>query len=142
MHAFTRIGEGNMAIVGTGPLREELRNRPRVKLCGPVPQAQIAEWMSAADYVCQPTDGEAFGQAILEAMACERSVLATTRGGPPEFVPPEAGVLVDPTEEGEIERGLRELARLPTPNPAAREAAAAHDVRVQAARIAEILRGA
>jgi len=75
-------------------------------------------------------------------MACARSVLATTRGGPPEFVPPEAGVLVDPTEQGEIERGLREVARLPVPNPAAREAAAKHDVRVQAARIAEILEGA
>ena len=142
VHAFTRIGEGSLAIVGAGPLRDELRNRPRVKLCGPVPHAHVAEWMCAADYVCQPTDGEAFGQAILEAMACERSVLATTRGGPPEFVPPEAGVLVDPTVEGEIERGLRELARLPTPNPAAREAAATHDVRVQAARIAEILRSA
>jgi hypothetical protein len=57
-------------------------------------------------------------------------------------VAPEAGVLVDPTEEGEIERGLRALAGYPTPNPAAREAASAHDVRVQAARIAEILRSA
>ena len=142
VHAFTRIGEGSLAIVGAGPLRDELRDRPRVKLCGPVPHAQIAEWMSAADYVCQPTDGEAFGQALLEAMACERSVLATTRGGPPEFVPVEAGVLVDPTEEGEIERGLREISRLPVPNPAAREAAAKHDVRVQAARIAAILRDA
>ena len=92
-------------------------------LAGPLPHAQIADWMAACDYLCQPTDGEAFGQAILEAMACERSVLATTRGGPPEFVPAEAGVLVDPTEEGEIERGLREVARLPIPNPAAREAA-------------------
>ena len=142
VHAFTRIGEGSLAIVGTGPLRDELWDRPRVKLCGPVPHAQIAEWISAADYVCQPTDGEAFGQAVLEAMACERSVLATTRGGPPEFVPAAAGVLVDPTEEGEIERGLRQLAAYPTPNPAAREAASAHDVRVQARRIAEILRSA
>jgi glycosyltransferase involved in cell wall biosynthesis len=142
VHAFTRIGEGSLAIVGAGPLRDALRDRPGVKLCGPVPHAQIAEWMAAADYVCQPTDGEAFGQALLEAMACERSVLATTRGGPPEFVPAEAGVLVDPTSKGEIERGLRELARLPVPNPAAREAAGRHDVRVQAERIAEILRSA
>jgi glycosyltransferase involved in cell wall biosynthesis len=142
VQAFTRIGEGSLAIVGAGPLRNELRDRPRVKVWGPVPHAQIAEWMAAADYLCQPTDGEAFGQAILEAMACERSVLATTRGGPPEFVPPEAGVLVDPTVDGEIDRGLRELARLPSPNPAARKAAEAHDVRVQAKRIAEILRGA
>ena len=142
VHAFTRLGEGSLAILGTGPLRDKLRDRPRVKLWPPVPHAQVAEWIAAADYVCQPTDGEAFGQAILEAMACERSVLATTRGGPPEFVPPEAGVLVDPTEEGEIERGLRALARLPSPNPSARVAAAEHDVRVQAERIAEILRGA
>ena len=42
----------------------------------------------------------------------------------------------------DVDRGLREVARLPSPNPAAREAAAAHDVRVQAARIAEILRDA
>jgi glycosyltransferase involved in cell wall biosynthesis len=142
VHAFTRIGEGSLAIVGAGPLRDELWDRPGVKLCGPVPHAQVAEWMQAADYLCQPTDGEAFGQAVLEAMACERSVLATTRGGPPEFVPPEAGVLVDPTEDGEIERGLREVARLPSPNPAARAAAEKHDVRVQAQRIAEILRSA
>ena len=140
--AFHRLGEGSMAIVGNGPLRDQLRNRPGVRLAGQLPHDQIPDWMAACDYLCQPTDGEAFGQAILEAMACGRSVLATTRGGPPEFVPPEAGVLVDPTERDSLERGLREVARLPSPNPAAREAAARHDVRVQAGRIAEILRDA
>jgi glycosyltransferase involved in cell wall biosynthesis len=137
--AFHRIGEGSLAIVGTGPLRDRLRDRPGVRLAGQLPHDQIPDWMAACDYLCQPTDGEAFGQAVLEAMACGRSVLATTRGGPPEFVPPEAGVLVDPSERDSIERGLRELARLPVPNPAAREAAAKHDVKVQAARIAEVL---
>lgn len=141
-NAFHRIGEGTLAFVGTGPLRDQLRGRPGVRLAGQLPHHQIPDWMAACDYLCQPTDGEAFGQAVLEAMACGRSVLATTRGGPPEFVPPEAGVLVDPTGSGAIERGLREVARLPTPNPAAREAAVLHDVRVQAARIAEILRSA
>jgi len=137
--AFNRIGEGTLAIVGTGPLRDQLRERPNVVMAGPLPHDQVADWMAACDYLCQPTDGEAFGQSLLEAMACGRSVLGTTRGGPPEFVPPEAGVLVDPTTPGAIERGLREVARLPCPNPAARAAAEKHDVRVQAARIAEIL---
>ena len=137
--AFHRLGEGSLAIVGTGPLRDQLRDRPGVRLAGQLPHDQIPDWMAACDYLCQPTDGEAFGQAVLEAMASGRSVLATTRGGPPEFVPPEAGVLVDPTEPGAIERGLREVARLPAPNPAAREAAARHDVRTQAARIADVL---
>ena len=55
------------------------------------------------------------------------------------FVTSEAGVLVDPTERESIERGLREVARLPAPNPAARDAAAAHDVKTQARRIADLL---
>lgn len=141
-NAFARVGEGSLAIVGSGPLRDRLRDRPGIRLAGQLPHDQVAEWTAACDYLCQPTDGEAFGQAILEAMASGRSVLATTLGGPPEFVTGEAGVLVDPTQAGAIERGLRAVARLPSPNPAAREAAARHDVRVQAARVAEILQGA
>jgi glycosyltransferase involved in cell wall biosynthesis len=75
-------------------------------------------------------------------MASERSVVATRIGGPPEFVPASAGVLVDPLSVDSIEAGLREAAKLPSPNPDAREAAAEHDVRKQAGRIAELLQRA
>jgi glycosyltransferase involved in cell wall biosynthesis len=72
-------------------------------------------------------------------MACERPVLATSVGGPPEFVTPESGVLVDPDSVESIRAGLERAAALPSPNPAAREAAAEHDVRLQAARVARVL---
>jgi glycosyltransferase involved in cell wall biosynthesis len=72
-------------------------------------------------------------------MACGRSVVATRFGGPPEFVPPEAGVLVDPTDPDELERGLRLAAAIRRPNEAAVAAAAEHDVRRQAARVEEVL---
>jgi glycosyltransferase involved in cell wall biosynthesis len=72
-------------------------------------------------------------------MAMERSVVATRVGGPPEFVPPRAGVLVDPHDIADIARGLSEAAALPRPNPAAREAAAGHDLRRQAERIEVVL---
>jgi glycosyltransferase involved in cell wall biosynthesis len=85
---------------------------------------------------------EPLGQALLEAMACGRSVVATRIGGPPEFVPPEAGVLVDPLDVDALARGLEEAAALPCPNDAAREATADHDVRLQAERIEEMLRRA
>ena len=98
--------------------------------------------MVAADVVCQPSLIEPLGQSLLEAMACGRSVVATRIGGPPEFVPPEAGILVDPTDLDELERGLRLAAALPRPNEAAVAAAAEHDVRRQAARMEEILRRA
>ena len=74
-------------------------------------------------------------------MACGRSVVGTTVGGPPEFVPAEAGILVDPLDELAIAAALREAAQLPRPNPAARAAAERHDVNEQARRVEEILRG-
>jgi glycosyltransferase involved in cell wall biosynthesis len=89
--------------------------------------------------LCQPSLVEPFGQAILEALASERSVVATRVGGPPEFVPPAAGVLVDPTSVESIADGLRAAAELPSPNPAAREAALPHDLRRQAERVERVL---
>jgi D-inositol-3-phosphate glycosyltransferase len=66
-------------------------------------------------------------------------VVATKNGGPPEFVSPQAGILVDPLDEATLAAALDAATRLPTPNEAARAAAAAHDVRLQAARLEEIL---
>jgi glycosyltransferase involved in cell wall biosynthesis len=96
-------------------------------------------WIAACDVLCQPSLVEPFGQATLEAMAMERNVVATTVGGPPEFVPPEAGVLVHPRDREALLAALERAAAMPTPNPAAREAAAEHDVRRQATRMAAVL---
>ncbi len=137
--AFARLGRGSLAFVGDGPLRGGLEGRPGVRLAGRVPHEDVADWVGAADVLCQPSLVEPFGQAILEALASERSVVATRVGGPPEFVPPAAGVLVDPTSVEAIAEGLRAAAKLPSPNPAAREAAAPHDVRLQAERVERVL---
>ena len=137
--AFNQLGQGSLAVVGDGPLRPELVGRPGVHLAGRVPHERAADWIAAADVVCQPSLVEPFGQAILEALASERSVVATRVGGPPEFVPPGAGVLVDPTGVEGIAEGLRAAAALPSPNPVAREAALPHDVRLQAERVERVL---
>jgi glycosyltransferase involved in cell wall biosynthesis len=137
--AFARLGEGRLAFVGDGPLRVQLEGRPSVRVVGRIRPEEVAEWIAAADVVCQPSLIEPFGQALLEALASERSVVATRIGGPPEFVPPDAGVLVDPSDEDALAEALRAAAALPTPNPAARSAAAQHDVREQARRIEAIL---
>jgi glycosyltransferase involved in cell wall biosynthesis len=137
--AFERLGRGELTFVGDGPLRGELEGRAAVVVAGRVPHSEIPSRIAAAHVVCQPSYVEPFGQALLEAMACARSVVATRVGGPPEFVTPEAGILVDPMDESSIAAGLERAAALPTPNPAAREAAAKHDVRRQAERIEAIL---
>jgi glycosyltransferase involved in cell wall biosynthesis len=126
--AFERRGEGSLAFVGDGPLREALAGRPGVTTPGAVRHDEVARWLNAADVVCQPSLVEPFGLVTLEAMACGRPVVATRVGGPPEFVPPGAGVLVDPRDEDALAAALEEAAALPRPNAAARDAAALHDL--------------
>jgi glycosyltransferase involved in cell wall biosynthesis len=139
VEAFERLGRGQLAVVGDGPLRPTVEGVPRVRVVGRVSPRRVADWIAACDVLVQPSIVEPFGQAILEAMASERSVVATRVGGPPEFVTSEAGVLVDPESVDSIEAGLRLAAELPCPNPAARAAATGHDVRRQARRVATLL---
>src|SRR5207248_2093074 len=124
---------------GDGTLRAQLEGRSGVRLAGRVPHDEIPRLLADSHVLCQPSLIEPLGQALLEAMACGRSVVATRIGGPPEFVPPDAGVLVDPVDVDAIAAGMRSAAALPRPNDAARAAAAAHDVRLQAERIETIL---
>ena len=137
--AFARLGRGSLTFVGDGPLRSRLEGRAGVRVVGRVPHDAVPGWLNAADVVCAPSLIEPLGQAILEGMACRRTVVATRIGGPPEFVTDGAGVLVDPLDVGELARALATAAALPSPNEAAREAASAHDVRRQAERVEEIL---
>ena len=137
--AFVVLGAGSLTYVGEGPLRGKLEGRPGVRLAGAVPQSELPAFLASADVVCQPSLVEPFGLATLEAMACGRSVVATNVGGPPEFVPPGAGILVDPGDTAAIAAAMRSAAAMPCPNPAARAAAAEHDVTRQAARVEAIL---
>ncbi|HET7568792.1 MAG TPA: glycosyltransferase [Gaiellaceae bacterium] len=137
--AFARLGEGTLTFAGDGPARRELEGRDGVTLLGRVPHDEIPRLLAESHVLAQPSLLEPLGQALLEAMACGRSVVATRVGGPPEFVPPGAGVLVDPLDVAELARALAAAAALPRPNEAAREASAAHDVRRQAERIEAIL---
>ncbi|CAA9526988.1 MAG: hypothetical protein AVDCRST_MAG67-3757 [uncultured Solirubrobacteraceae bacterium] len=137
--AFARLGRGSLAFVGDGPLREHLAGRPGVRLVGRITHGDVPAWLAACDVLCQPSRLEPFGQAALEAMAMERSVIATTAGGAAEFVTPQVGVLVDPGDVAALAGALEQAAALPAPNRAARAGAAEHDVRIQAARMAAVL---
>jgi len=137
--AFARVGEGTLTFAGDGPLRARLEGRERVVLAGRVAHGAVATLVAESHVVCQPSLLEPLGQALLEAMASGRSVVATRVGGPPEFVSPEAGVLVDPLDVDALADGMRRAATLPRPNEAARAAAEPHDLRRQAERIEAIL---
>jgi glycosyltransferase involved in cell wall biosynthesis len=139
--AFATLDSGSLVFAGDGPLRTQLEGRERVQLLGRVSHSRVAELIAASDVVCQPSLIEPFGQAVLEALACERPVVATRIGGPAELVTRETGVLVDPGDVDSIAAGLRAAVDLPRPNPAARAIAEEHDVVKQAARVARLLAG-
>jgi glycosyltransferase involved in cell wall biosynthesis len=111
---FTRM---RLIIAGEGPLRGSLeavaRTGPkdRVRFIGFV--QDVPRFMNAVDVVCFPTQpslGEGFGLAALEAMAASRPVVATAVASLPEVVlDGETGLLVP---AGDVEALARALARL------------------------------
>jgi glycosyltransferase involved in cell wall biosynthesis len=137
--AFAQLGEGTLTFVGDGALRQRLEGRAGVQLLGRRPHAEIPALLAESHVLCQPSLIEPLGQSLLEGMASGRSVVATRIGGPPEFVTPEAGVLVDPLDVEALAGALAQAAAMPRPNTAARAAAAPHDLRIQAERIEAIL---
>jgi glycosyltransferase involved in cell wall biosynthesis len=140
--AFARLGEGTLRFVGDGPLRPQLEGRPNIEVAGILPHERIPDELAAARVVCGPSLIEPLGQALLEAMARSRTVVATRIGGPPEFVAPDAGLLVDPADVEALTDALRAAATFPCPNEAARAAAEPYDVRLQAEKVEAILAGA
>ena len=64
-------------------------------------QESVASYLSALDLYVHPSLKEAFGLAVVEAMAMGKAVVATTTGGLPEVVAQgETGLLVPP---GDVE---------------------------------------
>ena len=138
--AFAELrGWGSLTFAGDGPLRAQLEGRPGITVLGRVGHDEVPGLLARADVVCQPSLVEPFGQALMEALAVGRPVVATRVGGPPEFVPDWAGRLVDPLSVAEIAQAMREAAVLQHENHRAREAALAHDVRLQAEKVERVL---
>ena len=88
-------------LVGDGKHAEQMRERARHSgvttiFTGFLRGAQVLDALNAADVYLHPAREEIFPNAIAEAMACARPVIATRVGGVPELLGAdgEAGLLV------------------------------------------------
>jgi glycosyltransferase involved in cell wall biosynthesis len=86
-------------VVGDGPLEENVRQQVRelgldqnVRFLGYMDD--VREVLSASNLMVLPSEHEAFGRAVVEAMLMEKPVIATNVGGLPELITPETGLLV------------------------------------------------
>jgi glycosyltransferase involved in cell wall biosynthesis len=141
LEAFASLGIGTLTVAGAGPLEHRLRAAapPGVTFMGRVEPSEMAALYAACDVYCQPSLVEPQGQALLEALACGRPVVATRVGGPPEYVSEACGALVDPHDVASIADGMRRAAAIGAPCAAAIEVAEHHSIDRQAARIERLL---
>jgi glycosyltransferase involved in cell wall biosynthesis len=94
-----------VVIVGAGPLRAELARRAGelgvaeiVRFTGPMADVRLA--LAGMDVFVLPSNAEGMSNALLEAMAARRPVVATAVGGTREVLDGGAGVLVPPGDPG------------------------------------------
>jgi glycosyltransferase involved in cell wall biosynthesis len=111
-----RVPDARMALVGDGPLRDELHARaaalgldaePRFQFLPFAPPA--ARHLRALDVYVLPSAWEAFPIGVLEALACGTPQVATDVGGTAEAVVPETGVLVPPRDAPALAAAVADL---------------------------------
>src|SRR5262249_29479209 len=108
-----------IVIVGDGPLREGLVQQARslgvaesVRFIGTV--ADVRPALAAMDVFVLPSRAEGMSDALMEAMAAARPVVATAVGGNTEVViDGQTGVLIPPADPGAIADAIGALLRDP-----------------------------
>jgi len=108
-----KIPQARFLIIGDGPERRalellagELGVVSALRFLGARPHDEMPGLLCSAEIAILPSLMEATSVAALEAMACERPVVATRVGGLPEIVDDEVGALVAPGDPQALARGV------------------------------------
>lgn len=108
-------------MAGDGPLRPDLeREAKRLSVDSNIRwlghQKEPQKWMAAADLFLHTAIGEAFGNVLVEAMACGLPVFATNSGAAPEIVQEgRSGRLISPgpREASQVAEAISEIMNRP-----------------------------
>lgn len=107
-----------------GPLREKISAlglSDRTIFTGYLPDEELVVLLNLATVLALPSWMEGFGLPGIEAAACGCPVVATKESPLPELLK-EGGIYVDPSNQSEIEKALREVLKSPDLRKKMREA--------------------
>jgi len=120
-----RIPELRLALVGSGPAREDLEAhfggdlRDRVHFAGTLSGDALSAAFASADVFCMPSDSETLGFVVLESMASGVPVVGCNAGGVPNLI--DDGVDGYLHETGDVDAMADRVRRL-IQDPARRKA--------------------
>jgi glycosyltransferase involved in cell wall biosynthesis len=144
VHAVAEAGL-SLAILGDGPEAARVdalagrRLGPKRYLRRTVPRAEMPAWHTAADLFTLPSKSESFGLVYLEALACNRPVVAPADAARHEVIG-EAGLYCDVEDVEAYAAALTEALSTPWED-APRHRAEHFPVAATVAAYAELLRG-
>jgi glycosyltransferase involved in cell wall biosynthesis len=98
----------SLVLVGDGPMRNALEARAPRNVRFEGEQTNVRDWLVAADVVVFPSRWEGMSLALLEAMACGQSVVATDVAGARQALRRDAGEIVDPGDREGLARALND----------------------------------
>lgn len=112
-----QIPNALFVLVGNGELESDIRQQiaqhglqSHTHLAGKIASDRIVTWLNAADILVLPSLNEGRPNVVLEAMACERPIVATQVGGIPELLQNgETGLLVPPADSAQLAQQLLHL---------------------------------
>lgn len=105
-----------LVICGEGSQRKNLQRMSRelgiteyTIFTGEVTYEDLPKYYAACDVFVLPSNYEAQGIVLLEAMSSQRAVVTTRVGGIPETVGADAGILVPPRDSSELAQAILKL---------------------------------
>ena len=114
-----KLPDNYLIFIGDGKKRKVLVQQAtkigisnEVIFVGRRPHDEIPRWLSMADALVLPSYSEGLPNIIVEAMACQRTVIATKVGGIPEIiVDGQSGLLVKPKDRVALMKAMEKVAR-------------------------------
>jgi glycosyltransferase involved in cell wall biosynthesis len=104
-------------IAGAGPLEQQIRQQidklklsAHINLIGQLSRKELAQHMSAADFLILSSKVETFSLVTAEALCCGTPVLSTRCGGPEELIQNDRfGRFVDSNDERSLAKGIEKM---------------------------------